>query len=306
MLARSGLDRAAEHRSDDAWLAWAWANPASRVLVIGDGRVLVHDISDPRLVWLPTAEAPDGPRYLLGMEAAPGEDTADGSGAPAPIARFAVAASLPTREGTRVAGLRDVGALLSDRDGGLLAHAVALDNWHRSHPRCARCGQPTVVTAAGHARRCPACGAEHFPRTDPAVIVLVTDEQDRCMLGRQPRWPERRFSVLAGFVEPGESLEQAVIREVAEEVGLVVDDVAYVASQPWPFPSSLMLGFTARAVGGRLTVDGQEIAQAQWFSRAELAAAVAEGSVLLPSPVSIARSLIEGWYGEPLPADNRW
>ncbi|MGH3328313.1 MAG: NAD(+) diphosphatase, partial [Streptomycetales bacterium] len=159
----------------------------------------------------------------------------------------------------------------------------------------------TEVAAAGHLRRCPRCGAEHYPRTDPAVIMLVVDDDGRCLLGHQPRWPPRRFSAFAGFVEPGESLEQAVLREVHEEAGVRVRDVHYVASQPWPFPSSLMLAFTARAVTTEIAVDGEEIVEARWFSRAELAAAIENAEVILPPPVSIAHRLIETWYGTPLP-----
>ena len=151
-----------------------------------------------------------------------------------------------------------------------MVHAVALENWQRLHRFCSRCGERTVIAAAGHIRRCPACGAEHYPRTDPAVIMLVTDDQDRVLLGRQVHWPEGRFSTLAGFVEPGESIEQSVRREVFEEAGVTVGEVEYVASQPWPFPSSLMLGFMARATSSEITVDGEEIQEARWFSREEL------------------------------------
>ncbi len=172
---------------------------------------------------------------------------------------------------------------MSDRDAGLLVHAVALEEWHRYHLRCPRCGAPTVVAAGGHLRRCPADGSEHYPRTDPAVIMLVRDDDDRCLLGRQASWPTGRFSTLAGFVEPGESLEQAVAREVAEEVGVAVTEVRYVGSQPWPFPSSLMLGFMARAADREIAVDGVEIEQARWFSRADVVAACADGSLIFPS-----------------------
>ncbi len=182
-----------------------------------------------------------------------------------------------------------------------MVHAVALENWQRMHRFCSRCGERTVIAAAGHVRRCPACGAEHYPRTDPAVIMLVTDADDRALLGRQVHWPRGRFSTLAGFVEPGESIEQAVVREAGEEVGVEIGEVEYVASQPWPFPSSLMLGFVARATSTEIRVDGEEIEEARWFSREELRAAFASGEVLPPSGISIAARLIELWYGEPLP-----
>lgn len=161
-----------------------------------------------------------------------------------------------------------------------MVHAVALENWQRLHRFCSRCGERTVIAAAGHIRRCQACGAEHYPRTDPAVIMLVTDEEDRALLGRQVHWPEGRFSTLAGFVEPGESIEQSVVREVFEEAGVTVGEVEYIASQPWPFPSSLMLGFFARATSSEITVDGEEIHEARWFSREDLAAAFESGEVL--------------------------
>jgi NADH pyrophosphatase NudC (nudix superfamily) len=206
------------------------------------------------------------------------------------------------RPGLRPAGLREAAALLNDRDAGLFTHAVALANWHATHTHCPRCGTPTVTVAAGHAQRCPADGSEHFPRIDPAVIMLVTDPDDRCLLARNRRWPERRVSILAGFVEPGESAEQAVAREVQEETGIAVARVRYVGSQPWPMPQSLMLGFRAAASGDlELRVDDDEIAEAHWYSREELRRALAAREILLPPPVSIAHRLIESWYGEELP-----
>jgi len=201
-----------------------------------------------------------------------------------------------------VAGLRQAGPLLGDRNAGLFTEAVALANWHATHTHCPRCGAVTEPMQAGHARRCPVDGSEHFPRVDPAVIMLIRDDGDRCLLARNRAWPPRRVSILAGFVEPGESLEQTVIREVAEETGLRVSGLRYVASQPWPMPRSLMLGFVARAPGEQeIVVDGDEIAEARWFTREQLAAAIATGEVLLPPPVSIAHRIIESWYGAPLP-----
>jgi NAD+ diphosphatase len=197
-------------------------------------------------------------------------------------------------------GLRELGALLDDTDAGLLTGFVALATWHRLHPRCARCGEPTAVVEAGWSRRCPKCRAQHFPRTDPAVIMSVVDPAGRILLGRQVTWPERAFSTLAGFVESGESLEAAVRREVREEAGIRVGDVRYLGSQPWPFPSSLMLGFTALALDTEIAVDRVELAEAHWWDPPSLAAAAAAGEVLLPGPVSIARRLIEHWYGGPL------
>jgi NAD+ diphosphatase len=298
-LARGAVDRTAELRLDELALAAAWSNPDTRVLVVSEGRAFVIDEPDPvvpgairpRLVTLPSYDAPEGDRYLLGR---------DESG----YTYFAVPAeTLPGRmDGdARPASLREVGVQLSDRDAGLLTHAIALEHWHRSHRFCPRCGHPTEVAAAGHIRRCANCGTEHYPRTDPAVIMAVTDPDERLLLGRGSAWDQRRFSVLAGFVEPGESLEQAVAREVAEEAGLTVTSVTYLGSQPWPFPCSLMLGFTATVDDPeRVRADGEEVLEVRWFTREELAEAAASGQVVLSGQISIARSLIEHWYGGPL------
>lgn len=295
LTAPSGIDREAHNRLDEAWLAAAWSHPTTRVFVVSGGQALIDDTPDGRteLVMTPSFDAPltETHRYFLGT---------DENG----VRYFALQKdSLPGRmdQSARAAGLREAGLLLSPRDAGLLVHAVALENWQRLHRFCSRCGERTVIAAAGHIRRCPACGAEHYPRTDPAVIMLVTDEEDRALLGRQVHWPEGRFSTLAGFVEPGESIEQSVRREVREEVGVSVGDVSYVASQPWPFPSSLMLGFMARATTSAIEVDGEEIHEARWFSRDDLRAAFESGDVLPPYGISIAARLIELWYGKPLP-----
>jgi NAD+ diphosphatase len=260
------------------------------VLVVGDGgRVLVdEDGAVPQLVLLEAQQAPDGDRLYLGTDD-------DG-----PV--FAVAGTPTPRLGLRACDLRQLGAVLSDRDAGLLAHAVGLVNWHVAHPRCARCGAATEVVKGGSVRRCPEDASEHFPRTDPAIIVLVTDGGDRCLLGRQQVWPAGRYSTLAGFVEPGESAEQAVVREVREETDVDVRDVRYVASQPWPFPSSLMLGFRAVCSPDAVAhaADG-ELADVRWFSRDDLAGAASwggRGAVQLPGEVSIARHLIDGWLAE--------
>jgi NAD+ diphosphatase len=293
-LARGTLDRATEHRTDPEWLARAWADPGSRVLVVDHGRALVRfGPPQPELVLIPPAQAPEGPHYLLGV---------DGEGR----AYFSVRSPLPTEpapDGARPADLRQSGALLGDRDSGLLTHAVALDNWHATHKHCPRCGALTDVVTGGHSRVCPVDGSEHFPRTDPAVITLVTDAADRALLARNTSWPEHRVSILAGFVDPGESAEQAVVREVAEETGVVVGEVRYLGSQPWPMPRSLMLGFWARAAGRQpIHVDEEEIAEAHWFSRDGLRASMAAGEIRLPPPVSIAHRIIESWYGAELPA----
>jgi NAD+ diphosphatase len=193
-------------------------------------------------------------------------------------------------------GLRELASELPEPELGLVAYAAALLNWHRRHGFCAVCGHATDPADGGHERRCPACGAHHFPRTDPVVIMRVTrDEQ--LLLGHQAAWPQGRYSVLAGFVEPGETLEQAVRREVREESGVELERVGYVASQPWPFPSSLMLGFEATARAGcEPQADGHELEHVRWFTRAEVrTAAAGESDVLLPPGFSIARRLIDGW-----------
>ena len=288
-LARGTVDRVTKRRTDKDWIDAAWKDPRTRVLVVHDGHALVDDQQE--LVFLAPEEAPAGTRFLLGEDA-------DG------VVYFGVSAPLgPATGSIRATSLREVGALLSDRDAGLLTHAVALANWHDTHLRCPLDGTPTVPDAAGHSARCPKDGSEHFPRTDPAVIMLVTDPEDRCLLARNAAWPGRRVSILAGFVEPGESAEQAVIREVAEETGIRVTNVRYLGSQPWPMPRSLMLGFWARAAGGQpIHVDEEEIAEAHWFSRDGLRAAMAAGEIRLPPPVSIAHRIIEAWYGAELPA----
>jgi len=201
----------------------------------------------------------------------------------------------------RRAGLREAGTLLTDRDAGLMTHAVALANWHAVAGFCSRCGAPTEPELAGHSRRCTVEGSEHFPRCDPAVIMLVTDPHDRCLLARNAQWPPRRVSVLAGFVEPGESAEQAVAREVHEETGVIVSTVTYAGSQPWPMPHSLMLGFRAEATTTEISVDDDEIAEANWFSRDDLGAALRSGELIMPPSLSISRWLIETWYGTDLP-----
>ena len=199
--------------------------------------------------------------------------------------------------GTRPLGLRAAAASLPQADGGLAAHAAALVNWHRRHRHCAVCGAPTEISDGGIVRRCPRCGTQHHPRTDPVVIMLVTDG-DRVLLGRQPVWPPGRYSALAGFVEPGESLEEAVVREVREEAGVEVGPPEYVASQPWPFPTSLMIGFTAPYRSGEPHRVDEELEDVRWFDRHALARALAgrEDSPLgVPPPFAIARRLMEQW-----------
>ncbi len=197
----------------------------------------------------------------------------------------------------RFRDLKEISPILEHQAAGLLAYARALTFWHRRHRFCGDCGQPTRSIHGGHVRECTAhpCRRRQFPRTDPAVIVLV-ELGERCLLARQADWPSNLYSVVAGFVEPGESLEDAVAREVAEETSIQVDDVLYQSSQPWPFPSSLMLGFTARALSSTVTLADRELADARWLSRAGIAAALAAGEFRLPSRASIAYRLIEAWF----------
>jgi NAD+ diphosphatase len=278
-----------DRRDDAAWLDEQWQHPASRVVVVHAGQI--GAASD--AWWLHPSSAPPGDRYLLGVDA-------DG------CARFALDASEPFESDAAGTGLREAAATASAEDAAWLCHAVALSQWHSTHTHCPRCGTPTVVTGAGATRRCPADGSMHFPRVDPAVIVLVTDDHDRALLGRQAAWPVGRFSTLAGFVEPGESAEQAVVREVAEEAGVDVTGVTLVGTQPWPFPSSLMLGAVATAGPEQQPrPDGDELAEVRWFSRDELHDAVASGSVMVPGPISISRWLIDRWFQGDLPDDRK-
>lgn len=197
--------------------------------------------------------------------------------------------------------LRVCGADLSDLDVGLASAAVSLNNWHKTHTHCPRCGSQTFVSNSGWTRQCPSDGTEHYPRTDPAVIVAITNSKDQLLLARQTVWQPTHFSHVAGFVEPGETLEAAVAREAMEETGIQIDSVTYMGSQPWPFPASLMLAFIATTTSDVIKVDEDEIAEAYWYSRAELAAACKAGELKIPSKVSIARKLLEHWYGSELP-----
>ena len=197
----------------------------------------------------------------------------------------------------RRTNLRSLGLELGDLDLGVLAASIGVANWHAAQGFCPRCGSATEPREGGWVRVCTRDGSTHFPRTDPAVIMAVVDADDRLLLARGHEWRPNGMSVLAGFVEPGESLEAAVAREVMEEVGVTVEEVRYRGNQPWPFPASLMVGFRARATTTELTLDPDEIAEARWYTRDEVTAAVAAGELLLSPHLSIARHLIEDWYG---------
>jgi NAD+ diphosphatase len=284
---RTVHDRLADRRSDEEFLAEAWRDPRTKVLVIAGTDLIVDD--DGALAWHTPADAPPGDRMLLGA--------VDG------VAHFVVLTG-EEPAGRTTAGLRELALSLDEAQAGLAVHATGLANWHHKHPRCSVCGAPTEVSLSGEMRTCPACGAQHFPRTDPAVIMLVVDEQDRCLLGHNVARRTTWYSTLAGFVEPGESPEQAVVREVREETGIDVTDVRYAGSQPWPFPSSLMLGYLARALTTEVVVDGDEIEDARWFSRDDVRRQVESGDLVLPTTISIAGALISSWYGAELPANK--
>jgi NAD+ diphosphatase len=297
--ASGGLHRVAERRRDEAWLAAQLIDARTRFVPVWRAQNLV-------------ANAPGGeppvPAYLAADQAATllasGGETAF-LGLVGGVAHFAIAVpdagdappAVALTDGAAFMDLRSVGPLLGRDDGSLLAYARGLMHWHGRHRFCGVCGGPTIAAEAGHVRHCASegCGVQHFPRTDPAVIMLVSDGGDRAILGRQRIWPTGMHSVLAGFVEPGESLEDAVAREVFEEVGVAVTDVTYHSSQPWPFPASIMLGFYARAADEVLRVSPDELETARWFTRAELRASPEDESFRLPRRDSIARRLIEDW-----------
>lgn len=277
-------DRVGYRRTDQAWLDDTWADPATRVLLIAEAMFPVT-ADRTALAWRSPSEAPQGQRVFLGSQY--------------DVAHFAVLLDKPPVD-EEWAGFRSVASHLSVDDAGLLVHAIALAEWHLGHRHCPRCGGLLEVAQAGHLLTCSDCGKQQFPRTDPAVIMLVT-HGERALLGRQASWQPGRYSTLAGFVDPGESLEAAVVREVAEEVGVEVGDVTYFGNQPWPFPASLMVGFFARAVTTEISVDNDEISDARWFTRDEMKAEAEAGTLILPGGISISRSLVEAWYGGPLP-----
>jgi NAD+ diphosphatase len=315
-LSRSTLDRASHRRSDPELISTLWSDPQTRVIPVHDGQAPVQSVSASVSAGgsgLVLVEQSGAQWQELWAEALPGwvPDLAesaflgeDAQGVAHVVIPVPQAGPLP--DGARWAGLRETGTDLDDEGAGLLTAAVAVLAWHAAHGRCARCGTATAVAQAGWTRSCPNCGAEHYPRTDPAVIMSVVDDQDRILLGRQAVWPEHRYSTLAGFVEPGEPLEAAVRREVLEESGVRVGEVTYRGSQPWPFPSSLMLAFRGEALSTEITVDGVELGHAGWWSREQLAADIATGTLLLPPSLSIARHLIEDWYGGPVGGPEGW
>jgi NAD+ diphosphatase len=281
------IERRAEERDDPQWIAAARADPATRYL-IGQGTAqLLRFDPDPHIAFLGndaalTATLPAASLVLLGWF----------RGARCVLADVPPGTPLQVPAGSRLEELRPLTAVLPAEEAGLLAYARALAIWRGRHRYCGICGAPTAPMHAGHCLRCtnPQCAHEFFPRIDPAIIVLVSDGE-RALLGRQASWPPRRYSTIAGFVEPGESLEDAVAREVAEETGVTVSGVRYHSSQPWPFPSSVMIGFRARASADSPVRVGGELEDARWFTREQLTA----GEALAPPTQSISWRLIESW-----------
>ena len=278
----SDLDRVDHHRTSPEWVANLWRDSDAKLLKIDDRSRFTTNVGGSKLrMTKPFVEYDSQRHRLLGLL----------QGCPI----FAVEA---LTEG-EVHDFREVGFQLSDSERDIAASAAAICNWHRAARFCGNCGQRTTVINGGFARHCDHCDLEHFPRTDPAVIVGVLDDRDRLLLGGQPTWGNR-VSVLAGFVEAGESLEQTIHREIAEEADIEVGETRYFGSQPWPFPRSLMVGFFARAASTEICVDEDELAHAAWMTRAEVRDAVAAGEIKLPGASSIAARMIEAWLeGQP-------
>jgi NAD+ diphosphatase len=296
LFAAGPLDRQSERRRDAAWIEQRLRDPASRFVPVWRTRSLIHKR---QAVFLDGAQA---------AELLPQADPVVFLGEWQGRAWFALELSTLAPEqfgdALRAGEFKDLrfASIGMDRDAAaVLAYARALLYWHRRHRFCGRCGAPTVVREAGHARDCSnaACAKRHFPRTDPSIIVLVTAQHEgrpHCLLGRQASWPPNVYSTLAGFVEPGESLEDAVAREVFEESGVRVDAVHYHSSQPWPFPAALMLGFHADAALQPVRADGQELEDARWFNYDEMQDLLRQRTLFVPPPVSIAYRLVESWF----------
>jgi NAD+ diphosphatase len=300
----SRIDRAGELRVNQETLDQLWQR--AQILQIAEGRIAAVDTALTLIsaqdvaAHIAAHTFTEGSRYFLGLDLE----------TKAPFFAWDTEWVGTIDDEVKEVGfstVREIGSLLSEQELEISFHAMGLSNWHRAHPRCPRCGGATRVDLGGAARTCDADGSQHHPRTDSAVIVLVKDRSDRILLGHQPIWPEGRFSTFAGFLEPGETFEQCVAREVLEESAVVVTELKYLGSQPWPFPASIMIAFEAvtdnpeRAQG-----DGQEITEVKWFSRAELKAAAEDGSLLLPPSISVARKMIERWLGESVPGGQTW
>jgi NAD+ diphosphatase len=284
------IDRASEVRTDQAHLDELFAQAS--IIEVAHGKVRM---ADGALSF--AADAPTGDRYFLGISL---EDKSP---------YFAVHHSSMDAESLSAdfLSLREVASTLSPLHLELALHAIALSNWHATHPMCSRCGATTRVDLGGAARVCDVDQVQHHPRTDGAVIVLVKDRADRILLGHQPVWPEGRMSTFAGFLEPGETFEQCVAREVREESGITLSEMRYLGSQPWPFPASVMIAFEAITdAPDEARADGEEITEVRWFTRAELTAAAEDGSLLLPPKISVARQMIEMWLGDGAQGGESW
>lgn len=298
LYADLAIDRACGLRRDGEALGRTLAGPRLRLLPLWQGRVLVDD-SSPRALWL-TGESAAALRRQAEAEVFLG---LDGETAWLAVDLSALPGDPERGPELALAGqflpLRSIASAIPAREAALLAYAKGMLHWHSRHRHCGACGAETRPESGGHVRRCSrdSCATEHYPRTDPAIIVLVHDG-DRCLLHRQHHWPAGMWSVLAGFVEPGESLEEATAREVFEETGVQVDSVTYLGSQPWPFPSSLMVGFTARYAGGELRIDPHELEDARWFTKADVRADFGGDNKYLPTPDSIARWMMDRWLAE--------
>ena len=285
-LTGSPLDRADHLRRDAGAMVALRSRPDARWLVMDELKPVITQGERPDILWAYRSDVPhDAVSVFLGLNA---------DGAP----RFAAAASsadLVADFGGRVVDARAAAVQLGGGNAAIIAHGRSLLDWHARHGFCAKCGGKTEMSKAGYARTCLACQAEHFPRVDPVVIMLAV-KGDMALVGRQPGFPPRFFSALAGFVEPGESLEEAVARELHEEAGIRVDKVRYLASQPWPFPSSLMIAAFAEATGFEITLDDDELEEARWVSRDDVRAALAgTGEWLAPPPMAIAHTLLKAW-----------
>ena len=298
-LAGNPLHRAGNERRDPRWLADTLAGPGTRFLPVQRLKLPVTPVAADsgegadRLAWARGGDWLEraGEPVLLGLDGDDARFAVDVSDGPQ-----AAAVSFVRGTGVEFQGLRTAAPNLSAGEAAIAAQARSLLGWHERHPYCAACGAATRTRNGGGSRACDTCGAEHFPRTDPVVIVVVA-RGGRALLGRSGRFPGNLFSALAGFMEPGESVEEAVRREVAEEAGIRVGAVRYVFSQPWPFPASLMLGCLAEGLSDEITIDPEELEDARWFSRAELTEALAGRSEVLtiPQPLAIAHHLIRAW-----------
>lgn len=294
ILSRATLDRAALLRTDDAWMAAALRDPNSMAAWVRGSTVAAFVDPAACALFATPVSAIDArhPVSFLGIDAGG-------------RARFAahVPGDHPGPSGAQWVSLREVGHRLDATDAGIAVTATALDQWRSTTRVCAACATALESTQAGWAMHCPTCRADVFPRTDPAVIVLVRDADDRALLGRNVAWPAGRMSTFAGFVEAGESAEAAAHREVLEETGVRMDRLEYLGSQPWPFPRSLMLGYHGWTPSPITSPDAEEIAEVRWFTRQELLTAAASGQVLLPPTISISRRLIEAWMGQGVEGD---